>query len=376
MASVRLRRVAKSAAAALATYSGVRRAMTAVRRFRSGGRRIVSVGYHRVVEDFTGEVQRSIPGTLISAETLRKQLEQAHRDGFEFATIDQVLDVLAGRTTAKRDLFLVTFDDGYRDTFRYGLPVLERLGVPAVMYLPAEMIGTQRRFNHDRLFHLVKVFREEKQKPFYASLPPAAAVLLEPIFSGKKSASAALDDFIGEFPTRVLTEVIDALEAQLGAGARVMPEGGEIMTWDEVRRMQSAGVTMGAHTLGHCVLTMEDPVSLRREIRESKAIIERETGRPCEHFAYCNGWYSDEVIRELVAAGFKSGITTEDVPNVIGGDPFTIKRKVVWENFSTGHDGTFSPLVIGCHFDDVFGMLGATRPVLGRKEQLAAREVR
>ena len=41
-------------------------------------------------------------------------------------------------------------------------------------------------------------------------------------------------------------------------------------------------------------------------------------------FAYCNGWYSDEIIRVLAANGFRSGVTTEDFPNKIGGDPFTL----------------------------------------------------
>jgi hypothetical protein len=70
-----VRRAAKSATAGVIHYSGLRKAMVSFRRYQSGGRRILIVSYHRVVSDFTGELQRSIPGLLISQETFRRHLE-------------------------------------------------------------------------------------------------------------------------------------------------------------------------------------------------------------------------------------------------------------------------------------------------------------
>jgi peptidoglycan/xylan/chitin deacetylase (PgdA/CDA1 family) len=120
------------------------------------------------------------------------------------------------------------------------------------------------------------------------------------------------------------------------------------------------------------VLTLEDPAAVEHELRESKAWIEREVGRPVRDFAYCNGWYSEEVIRLLARCGFRSAVTTEDLPNRIGGDPFTLKRKVLWENFSIGALGDYSSTLTGCHLDDVFGALGACKAVPGRRPQRVA----
>ncbi len=86
----------KVAAAGLLHYSGLRKALAAYRRGQSGGRRILIVSYHRVVEDFTGELQRSIPGLLISQETFRRHLEEAAAAGYEFASIGDAVDVMAG----------------------------------------------------------------------------------------------------------------------------------------------------------------------------------------------------------------------------------------------------------------------------------------
>ncbi len=88
-------------------------------------------------------------------------------------------------------------------------------------------------------------------------------------------------------------------------------------------------------------------------------------------FAYCNGWYSDKVIDVLKRNGFRSAVTTEDMPNRIGGDPFTLKRKVLWENFSVGLTGDYSECLTVCQLDDCFSTLGMRAPVLGRRPQNA-----
>jgi peptidoglycan/xylan/chitin deacetylase (PgdA/CDA1 family) len=368
-----VRRAVKSAAAGVLHYSGLRKAMAAYRRSQSGGRRILIVSYHRVVSDFTGELQRSIPGLLISQETFRRHLEEAAAADYEFASIGDAVDVMAGRRVARRDLCVVTFDDGYRDVYRYAYPVLKQMGVPAITYLPTEFVGTDKRFNHDRLFHLVRRAQERRFRPYFGTMPAPALALLSPILSGEKTASAALDDFIGEHSTTVLTQVIDALEQQLGGGKDLVPEQGDLMSWDEVRRMAADGFEFGAHTLGHTVLTHEPTEVVEREILQSKATVERELGKPCVDFAYCNGWYSDEIIRVLARNGFRSGVTTEDLPNRIGGDPFTLKRKVLWENFSLGMLGDYSSALTGCQFDDCFGVLGVNNPVPGKRpHQLSA----
>jgi hypothetical protein len=152
-----VRRAVKSAAAEVLHRSGLRKAMAAWRRQRTGGRRLLIVSYHRVVDDFPRELRRSIPGLLISQETFRRHLEGLAAADYEFAGLGDALEVMAGRRTARKDLCVVTFDDGYRDVYRYAYPILQRMGVPAIIYLPAALIGTEQRFNHDRLFHLLRL---------------------------------------------------------------------------------------------------------------------------------------------------------------------------------------------------------------------------
>lgn len=360
-----MRRLLKGAAAGVLHYSGLRKALCAVSRRRSGGRRITIVSYHRVVEDYPSERRRSIPGLLISRATFRRHLEEAHAAGYRFASLDEALEVMTGARDAPGDLFVVTFDDGYREVYLHARPVLRSMGVPAIVYLPSGLIGSGSRLDHDRLYHLVRLaLRRGLRVPH-----PLAAELLRRARGGPRARSAALDQLIAEHPSEVLKHLIAILEEPLRAQAELLPSGGELMSWEEVRALAADGVALGAHTVGHTVLPLEPRERIEQELRQSKETIERETGRRVEHFAYCNGWYSEEVVRALIRNGYRSAVTTEDLPNRIGGDPFTLKRKVLWENFSLGMLGDYSPSLTACQLDDVFGFLGVTRPVPGKRAQ-------
>jgi hypothetical protein len=230
-------------------------------------------------------------------------------------------------------------------------------------------VGTDKRFTHDWLFHLFQTIQQRRFRPVYDALPAAAVGALQQLLEGSITPAPAVDAFLAAHPVGTAQLTVEGLREQLGGGPELVPEEGEVMSWEDVREMVAAGVQIGAHTVTHAVLPFEDPERAEWEIRQSKAEIEKQTGRPCLDFAYCNGWYSDELIRMLRDAGFRSAVTTEDLLNRIGGDPFALKRKVVWENFSVGVGGTYSSRLTGCQMDDVFTSLGGGTVVNGRKAQ-------
>ena len=133
-----------------------------------------------------------------------------------------------------------------------------------------------------------------------------------------------------------------------------------------MRTLADDGWEIGAHTIGHVVLTHETPAETRRQLAASKADLERWSGRPCRYFAYCNGYHSSALVAELRRAGYEGAVTTCDRPNPIGaGDPFRITRKVLWDAHARGPSGAFSPSLSAAHLHDLFGTLGLTRPVDG-----------
>jgi peptidoglycan/xylan/chitin deacetylase (PgdA/CDA1 family) len=360
------RRVGKGAAALALHYSGARQLLSAVQRRAVGGRRVLILSYHRVVADFADEAKRSLYTLNVEQKTFRRHLEVL-QESHDVVPLDDALAVLQGTRQAARDVAVVTFDDGYRDVYTHAFPVLRDLRIPGVVYVPSSFIGSGGRLGHDRLFAALRRMKDRGIVPMAVGVGNPGERWLIDAFDGSARPEVALERLIARYPTPGLLRLADALEDRLGLAAARPPEGELAMSWEMLREMDAHGVITGAHTAEHTVLTNQRLDEARREIAQCKAAIEKGLKKPVNHFAYCNGYYSAGVAQALKAEGFVSAVTTEDMPNTPGVDPFALKRKVLWEASSAGMLGFYSKPLIACQFEDTFGMLALQKPVMGAR---------
>jgi hypothetical protein len=125
---------------------------------------------------------------------------------------------------------------------------------------------------------------------------------------------------------------IDSLLEELGIEPGV-PGGWEKLTWHQVREMASHGISFGAHTLDHPILTFVSEEEARRQIRESKKRVETELGSPVTMFAYPNGTASDfdRSIQGIVEEeGLALAVTTVSGANDESTDPYSLRRTGMW----------------------------------------------
>jgi peptidoglycan/xylan/chitin deacetylase (PgdA/CDA1 family) len=360
------RRAVKGAAALALHYSGAQELISNVQRRAVGGVRVLILSYHRVVGNYPLEAERGLPTLNIARDTFRKHLEvlcQTH----DVVRLDDAMEALAGRRAARRDAAVITFDDGYRDVYEHAFPVLREMNLPAVAYVPSSFIGTSKRLAHDRLWAALKTMEKRALGPMSVGVGADYEGLLLRAFEGAPTPNKVLERLIADNPTGVLYGLAEMLEDRLRIDRADGPRGQLPMSWEMLREMGAHGIETGAHTAEHTVLTNQPLDEARREIAACKSVLEKGTGRPVRHFAYCNGWYSAGVAQALRAEGFTSAVTTEDMPNMPGVDPYALKRKVLWEMSSAGILGGWSKALAACQFNDTFGMLSLQKPVLGAR---------
>jgi len=360
------RRVGKGAAALALHYSGVREMLSAVQRRAVGGRRVLILSYHRVVGDFAEEEKRSLYTLNIEQETFRRHLEVL-QESHDVVSLEEALSVLDGTRQAARDVAVITFDDGYRDVYAHAFPVMRDLRVPGVVYVPSSYVGTSRRLGHDRLFTALRKMTDRGIGPVAVGVGDRGERWLIDALGGNAPPEVALERLIARYPTPGLLRLADALEDRLGLSGWKPSEGELPMSWEMLREMDAHGVITGAHTAEHTVLTHQRLDDARGEIAQCKAALEKGMKKPVRHFAYCNGYYSAGVAQALKAEGFVSAVTTEDMPNAPGIDPFALKRKVLWEASSAGVLGFYSKPLVACQFEDTFCMLALQKPVMGAR---------
>ena len=112
-------------------------------------------------------------------------------------------------------------------------------------------------------------------------------------------------------------EQTEALVAKLADACGVaLPsrdeQSAELMDWEQVRAMRTAGHGIGSHTLSHRVLATFTPEEQAHEIKGSKCSLEAVLGREVLSFAYPVGGpqhINDHSVRLAREAGYRQAFT-------------------------------------------------------------------
>ena len=119
---------------------------------------------------------------------------------------------------------------------------------------------------------------------------------------------------------------------------KIIGQTNNALTWDQVRRMASAGVDIQSHSFSHPFLTRRRHRSLddaayaawlERELAESKRVLEKETKQKVQFLAYPYGDYDDQVARASAKAGYTAALTCDFGRVKRGSDPLRMKRFII-----------------------------------------------
>jgi peptidoglycan/xylan/chitin deacetylase (PgdA/CDA1 family) len=208
----------------------------------------------------------------------------------------------------------ITFDDGYASVGAAAAPVLERLHLPATLFVPAEVIGNRTAFWWDELAEHIIGFSGMKLavggtdhqlgKPepdewnWSSNAPPRTRrqTLFWKIWAANR--------------TRPIEE-IDELIGNLERAGSPTSARAPLMTAEQVRSVNSSTFKVGSHALTHASLQKLPSGRKRQEICVSLERCEALTGERPTTFAYPFGDYDEETQSIVAECGFVCACTTE-----------------------------------------------------------------
>lgn len=83
------------------------------------------------------------------------------------------------------------------------------------------------------------------------------------------------------------------------------------LTSDMVRELSGAGIEIGSHTVTHPDMTLISSKRLTTELKQSKSILEKLTGKPVVSFCYPAGRNNALVRRAVQQTGYLGAVTTK-----------------------------------------------------------------
>lgn len=237
---------------------------------------------------------------------------------------------------------LLTFDDGFVNNFRLGLPVLQRHGVPALFFISTGHMESGEPFWFDRLIRPIQHYR-------LAGLDLRRLGLGVYSFSSADGASRwngiqrLLED-VKKYDERQDGQLVDRILSVLRRDehhSNSFYEDDRPLSRDEILTMQRSGLCcFGSHGHRHRILTKLGDNSLWEELQQSRNILEGLLGEPIAHISYPNGNIDSRVIEACRLAGYRFGYTV--VPGRVSteNDHYHIPRIMV-----SGFDTTPSLLL-------------------------------
>lgn len=100
------------------------------------------------------------------------------------------------------------------------------------------------------------------------------------------------------------------------------------LSWDEIKLMQDLRIiTFGSHALGpEPLINFKDKAEIKRQIFDSKKILEERLGRKVVAFSYPEGRFNAKIRQWVIDAGYKLAVTTSPGKKFPDDDLFALKR--------------------------------------------------
>jgi peptidoglycan/xylan/chitin deacetylase (PgdA/CDA1 family) len=246
---------------------------------------------------------------------------------FRFVGLDDVLAFTRGRPLPPNPV-LITFDDGYRDTYSHALPILKRHRARAVFFIATWYLERRRMFWWDRIATMLARSQHDHVELSY---PRRMSLQLR---GDRSSAARLLLDLVKTWHDLDVDRFLDGLAERCGSGWSDDEERQTadrlLLSWDEVRALSDAGMDVASHTRTHRVLQTLPDRSLREELRGSRLDLEAQLDRPVESIAYPVGYaVTDRRVRAAIKeSGYQLGFSNmTGVNHTVGrGDPYNIRR--------------------------------------------------
>ncbi|MCV7408795.1 polysaccharide deacetylase [Mycobacterium florentinum] len=268
---------------------------------------------------------------VLDSAMYRRQLEYI-REHFTVLPLEEALAGLAAGTLPPRAM-AITFDDGTRNLATHAVPVLREFGLPAAVFLATGPMGSDETLWPDRLW--LAIAHTAATEADLSALGLGTRSLDGTGHRGNVYAAAVqrLKDLPDAQRIAVLDGVFGALGHRDGDGGPF-----RMLSWDEAHEMAGDGlVTLYPHSVTHPILARCSDDKLEREIADSCAALEHETGRTPTVFAYPNGRPQDFDSRAqdvLRGRGVRWALSTSPGFADSGCDPMALPRLAVGSNSS------------------------------------------
>ena len=230
-----------------------------------------------------------------SPEIFESAIRYMAGKSYSFLSVSSFEKILNNATTPDSPFAIITIDDGFRDNIGL-LEVINRYGVPVTIFVTSSAIEEGNFW-----FEYVIASRD---KP--------SAVLFDEIVRIKRMPAE-------DYYSRI---------SELKRSRRL--ERSALTIEELVNISREEYITIGSHSVSHISLPGKSVEVQRKELTESKKILEYWTRKEVDYFSYPSGDFGEEQRRIVRECGYRLAFSTETKPiDIEKVDRFSIPKRCV-----------------------------------------------
>ena len=303
-------------------------------------RRAVVLMYHRVLTSEERGRTGAHPGIVVDRETFARQMAVLKRR-FVVLSLEEFADRMERNIPFDDSSCLITFDDGWRDNFTHALPILQRHGLPALVFLPVNFIGGRRLFWQEALTHLtIRAVMQAREEPRRCGRlrERLAAVHLDSVLDlPDEDPRPAIIEAVRRqkgLAASVIDATLAGLAGELGIRRDEIDGTDGFLDWEQIEVMSRHGIMFGGHGAEHRLLTEVSTNEARDEICMAKDVIDGHLKERVPTFSYPNGNWSSDVVDLVKESGYRFAFTTRRGLVSCEDDRFMVRRMNIHEDMT------------------------------------------
>ena len=295
--------------------------------------KLLIVNYHYIREQWP---DRGING--VSPNFFSSQLDAIHANGFDFVSLQDINSAIVNRSLSAlpQKSCLITFDDGLKESYEIGLPIMDKKGIPGAFYVCSGAI--QRKILLDvHKFHII--LSTLSNETIFSLLPTNLSRRLDTVTSDYIVNQYIWDDYdtgcLKYLFNFLLSDaerkeiLVRLFEYCQNSDRRFIENF--YMSVDQIQSLSQRGY-LGSHGHMHVPLATLPKPEIEYEITNSRKILFDFTRSNVNSISYPYGSDSainEDVINTVLSAGLISGLTMTRGINIgqdIIDNPLRLKR--------------------------------------------------
>lgn len=271
--------------------------------------RLTVVMFHRTLSPDDPRWKTCDPDYTLPVRRLAESLAFFRRH-YNVVSLAQVLASRRDGAPLPPRPLLITFDDGWADNADYALPELRKAGLPALLFVVADAVGTRQPFFQERL---IAGWRRGALKvaELAQAMRAQAGMEWQPIGESIDELREAIAR-IETMPPERRNAVLAPFMAALDDGLRHM------VTVEELQRLQAGGVALGSHGKTHT--PMKQATDLDAELSGARVALAQCLGQAMpvvESMSFPHGSFDATIAQRARQAGYELLFTSVPVLNPV-----------------------------------------------------------